>query len=169
MKKLKVPIIIFYIVLIITVGLNELFEVPGMSGREDEGIIIHWVRSVFVSDNYKHYSKSATYSREAVDIIRKHSVKILEDGSDEIVNERTQAIDLLKKAISEAEHVEDSYLSEIHPYLKEIYRGQFLKSQKLLLKSLETRDISTLTYAVPIYNEFISSYDKHQNEFEDIK
>lgn len=169
MKIAKLIASIFAGILIIAIAVNYFIRVSGFSDERSQGIIFYWLEHNFYSENYRNYVKSSDYSGRAINLMMKHGGQILSDDSEEIIGDRKEAINYLEQALTAAYQVEDSYLIQSHPNLKTLYRNKYQTSMELFLKGLQTRNITHLEEAVPVYNEFLALMKENQDKFKRIR
>lgn len=113
----------------------------------------------YESPDYKHYSNSKKALYEAAIIINQ-----AEDISKIPQDLKIKCADLLNLAINEANQIQLSYLQNIHPEFPDIYKNKHIYGMRLLLKGVETGNISLADSAAKEFNEFADWYEVHQSE-----
>ena len=71
----------------------------------------------------------------------------------------------MRKAISEAKMIDDTFLKKVHPDFLNHYRYEYQKSLELKLKNFDGMDISAEIEGGQLYNKWVIWYESHKNEF----
>ena len=106
-----------------------------------------------------HYLNSKRACKEAFTIVNRFdSVTTLPP------KEASQAAQLLKAAVTEAELVDNAYLQRVHPEFLRRYRDEYIGSLRSYAESVRTGDQVRLISAQATYNSFVEWMNAHSKD-----